>query len=118
MPYIPEAVPRLVFVDRRRGGRVSASAAPRAALRSSDARSAGASDLPSAKTGSLSAADGCDVAAAGASGLRTKDPRSVYRDEEVHVQGGAGRVPQLGAGGAARGGAGDPGDAASGPLPD
>lgn len=85
MPYIPEAVPRLVFVDRRRGGRVSASAAPRAALRSSGASSAGASDLPSAKTGSLSAADGCDVAAAGASGLRTKDPRSVIRDEEVHV---------------------------------
>ncbi|CAD0201989.1 unnamed protein product [Chrysodeixis includens] len=29
LPYIPEAVPRLVFVDRRRGGRVSASAAAR-----------------------------------------------------------------------------------------
>lgn len=40
--------------------------------------SAGATDLPSAKTGSLSAADGCDVAAAGASGLRTKDPLLDY----------------------------------------
>lgn len=75
LPYIPEAVPRLDFVDRRRGGRVSASAAARTALRSSDSRSAGETDLPSAKTGSLSAADGCDVAAAGASGPRIKDPR-------------------------------------------
>lgn len=40
--------------------------------------SAGATDLPSAKTGSLSAADGCDVAAAGVSGLRTKDPLLGY----------------------------------------
>lgn len=79
--------------------------------------SAGATDLPSAKTGSLSAADGCDVAAAGASGLRTKDPLSVIRDEEVHVQGGARRVPELGAGGAAGNRAGDPGDPASRPLP-
>lgn len=54
---------------------MSASAAARAALRSSDFRSAGETDLPSAKTGLLSAADGCDVAVAGASGPRTKDPR-------------------------------------------
>ncbi|KAG6462042.1 hypothetical protein O3G_MSEX013023 [Manduca sexta] len=36
LPYIPEAVPRLVFVDRRRDGRVSASAAPGVVLRSGD----------------------------------------------------------------------------------
>lgn len=113
MPYIPKAVPRLVFVDRRRGGRVSASASARAGLRSSGARNAGATDLPSAKTGPLSAADGCDVAAAGATGPRTKDLPFGIRDEEVHVQGGAGRVPQLGAGSAARERPGDPGDAAS-----
>lgn len=61
--YIPEAVPRLVFVDRRRGGRVSASAAPWAACALKTARGARHTDILSAKTGSLSAADGCDVAA-------------------------------------------------------
>ncbi|CAB3254347.1 unnamed protein product [Arctia plantaginis] len=34
--YIPEAVPRLVFVDRQRDGRVAASAAVPGGLRSSD----------------------------------------------------------------------------------
>lgn len=61
--YIPEAVPRLVFVDRQRGGRVSASAAPGTACALSTARGTRHLDIPSAKTGSLSAADGCDVAA-------------------------------------------------------
>lgn len=78
LPYIPEAVPRLVFVDRRglwRGGRVSASAAARAALRSSGDTSAGASDLPPKPARGPRRRHGCDVAAACASGLRTKDPR-------------------------------------------
>lgn len=41
----------------------------------------------------------------------------MIRDEEVHVQGGAGRVPQLGAGGTAGDRAGDTRDSASRPLP-
>lgn len=109
-----EAVPRPVSVDCPRGGRVSASATAQAALRRARERRGRRTLLRADQTGSLSAADGCDVAAALAQRTRAKR----VRDEEVYVQGRAGRVPQLGAGGAARDRAGDPGDPARRTLPD
>lgn len=52
-----------------------------------EAESAGASDPPSAKTGSRTAADGCDVAGAGDSGPRTKDPRYEFAMKKFTFKG-------------------------------
>lgn len=67
LPYIPEAVPREPSIAGRR-----ARGGGGAGLRSRHRRATGWTRAHSAKTGPLSAADGCDVAAAGS---RTKDPR-------------------------------------------
>lgn len=125
LPYIPEAVPRLVFVDRHgrgRGGRARGGVGGGPAALRTRTRRGGPSerDLPPKPASDPRQRHGCDVA-----GGRTRAASSdkgaalSYRDhEEVHVQGGAGRVPKLRAGGAARHRAGDSGDAAARPLPD